>query len=89
MDRQSNQPDERDSTNAGTGCSQPNQGTTGCAEPANETPVGENVGAQWQYRKRFAIQDRLVDVIKSTLDAARSELEVTRKKLEKAKYRRG
>jgi len=41
---------------------------------------------EWQYKTRFAIQDRMVDVIKKTIDACRAEQKALRKKIKKIQY---
>jgi len=44
------------------------------------------VKAQWEYKNRLGIHDRMTDVVKLTLKAAQAELEVARKKLKKMQY---
>lgn len=41
---------------------------------------------QWEYKQRFAIQDRMVEVVKLSKEAAEAELTGLRKKLRKLQY---
>lgn len=40
----------------------------------------------WEYRNRLNIHNRMTEVIKLTLDAARQELAATKRKLKKIQY---
>lgn len=42
--------------------------------------------AEWQYKNRFPIQDRMVEVAKLSRQAAEAELAGLRKKLRKLQY---
>ena len=39
--------------------------------------------AEWKFKQRFPIQDRMIEVVQLTKKAAEQELEVLRKKLRK------
>jgi hypothetical protein len=41
---------------------------------------------EWQHRTRLGIHNRMEEVVKLTLEAARAELDATRRKLRKMQY---
>src|SRR6478736_989628 len=84
MDRHEDQSDERDIGQKKSGQSQSDQATGGCAEPADQASVGPEL--KWDYREKLGIHDRMTEVVKLSLDAAKAELEATRKKLRKLQY---
>jgi hypothetical protein len=44
------------------------------------------VKPEWKHRTRFPIQDRMAEVIRLTIKATQSQIEVERKKLRKLQY---
>ena len=46
----------------------------------------EQPQAQWKYKTRFPIQDRMTEVIGLTIKATESQLKVYRRKLRKMQY---
>jgi len=43
-------------------------------------------GPKWEYKDRFAIHDRMIEVVKLTREAAEAELAAARSKLRKMQY---
>lgn len=46
----------------------------------------EKPRAQWEHKTRFPIQDRMSEVIKTTITASEKQLEAYRKKLRKMQF---
>lgn len=46
----------------------------------------EEKAPEWEYRTNLGINERMKDVIKKTLEAARAERDLLLKKLRKAQY---
>jgi len=55
--------------------------------PDDEASVGPDVTAPaWEYKERLGIHDRMTEVVKLSLEAAKAELGASRKKLRKLQY---
>jgi len=55
-------------------------------EADEKSPEADEKSPAWQYRDRFPIQDKMVEVAKLSRQAAEAELVSLRKKLRKLQY---
>lgn len=86
MDRREDQSGEGDLGQEGQGNSEPGQGSTGSSESTDQATDGDAVKPEWKHRTRFPIQDRMSEVIRLTIKATQSQIELERKRLRKLQY---
>jgi hypothetical protein len=85
MDRREDQSGDRDLGQTDPGNGEPDPGTGGHSEAANEAPDGVK-RPSWEYKNDFGINVKMKEMLKATLVASESELDRLRKKLNKLQY---
>lgn len=86
MDRRKNQPGDGNPSSTGTSPGQQTQSGGESDQTAHEDPVNEPVSeprANWQYKERLPIQEKMTHVITETIKASENQLELYRRKLRK------
>ena len=87
MDRREDQSGEGNTSQKGPSSCGTAETTSGNREAIDEAPECEDdVKQQWQHVTRFPIQDRMTDIVKKTIEAAKLERAVCLRKLRKMQY---